>query len=133
MKKIITSAILASYFLVTSCAGLISGSTQNVFLRTSNNEEVEVEVSSASGVQNVKIPASVNVRRANSPLTISVKEKGCIKESKTYSPQKYNVFLFADAIGGIFGLTGTTIDMSSGAAWAYENEIVVNVKDSCKK
>ena len=42
--------------------------------------------------------------------------------------------LLADAIGGLFGLTGTSMDMSSGAAWAYEDNVFVDTKKkkSCK-
>lgn len=134
-NKISICLLLAASILTSSCAGLVGGKTQNVFLRTSDgSENVEVEVTSINGPQTIKIPASIVVTRNQVPLTISVKETRCIKEGKTYATTKYNIWLLADAIGGIFGLTGTTSDMSSGAAWAYEDNVIVNVnkKDGCK-
>ncbi len=113
----------------TSCAGLISGKTQTVFLRSSDgSEDVEVEVSSVSGTQQARVPGTISVARDKMPLTIKVKEDKCRKESTTYASSKYNVMLLADAIGGIFGLTGTSMDMSSGAAWSYEDNVFVDIK-----
>ncbi len=128
MKKTSSFLLIAALLLTTSCAGLISGKTQSVFLRTSDSQEVEAEVVSANGVQNITIPGTVTVPRSKNPLTIKVKEGRCVKSSTEYATTKYNIFLLADVIGGVFGLTGTTIDMSSGAAWAYEDNIYVNVK-----
>lgn len=134
-NKILTPLAFATLLFSTSCAGLISGKTQTVFLRaTDGSDDVEVEVSSMSGTQQVKVPGIVTVARDKMPLTIKVKENKCLKESTTYAPSKYNVMLLADAIGGLFGLTGTSMDMSSGAAWAYEDSVFVDVKkkQSCK-
>ena len=134
-NQIFRSLILGTLFLATSCAGLISGKTQTVFLRTSDgSDDLEVEVSSVNGMQKVTIPSTVTVSRDKMPMTITVKEDKCHKESKTYAPSKYNVMLLADVIGGVFGLTGTSIDMSSGAAWAYEDNVFVDVKKkpACK-
>lgn len=136
MKNKISSCLLvAACIMTSSCAGLISGKTQNVFLRTSDgSDNVNVEVSSVGGTQNVTIPANVVIPRGQTTLAISVKENNCHKESKTYITPKYNIMLLADAIGGLFGLTGTTMDMSSGAAWSYEDNIIVDVKSKhvCK-
>ena len=134
-NKISICLLLTASILTSSCAGLVGGKTQNIFVRTSDgSENVQVDITSATGTQTTKIPSSIVVSRNQMPLTISVKEGKCIKESKTYATTKYNIWLLADAIGGLFGLTGTTSDMSSGAAWAYEDNIVVNVskKDGCK-
>ncbi len=134
MKKlnlIALTILLAS----TSCAGLISGKTQTIFLRSSDGSDgVEANISSMSGNQEVKIPTTISVARDKMPLTIKVKENKCYKETTTYAPSKYNVMLLADAIGGVFGLTGTSMDMSSGAAWSYEDNIFVDVKkkQNCK-
>lgn len=135
--KIKLSHLLAISVLAfsSSCAGLISGETQTVFLRASDgSDNVEAEVSSVNGSQTVSLPGVVTVKRNKAPLTIKVKENKCVKESTTYATSKYNVFLLADAIGGLFGLTGTSMDMSSGAAWAYEDNVMVDLKKkpNCK-
>lgn len=134
-NKVSYSLVLATLLLSTSCAGLISGKTQTIFLRpTDGSDDVEVEVSSVNGSQTVNIPSTVTVSRDKMPLTITVKEDKCRKESKTYATSKYNIMLLADAIGGVFGLTGTSMDMSSGAAWSYEDNVLVDVKkkQGCK-
>ncbi len=127
-NKFISIPLLALCLSATSCAGLISGKTQNVFLRTSDGStDVEVEVTAAGGTQHATIPSVVVVPRGEAPLTVSVKETRCHKAGKTFIPTKYNVMLLADAIGGLFGLTGTTMDMNSGAAWAYDDNAIVNI------
>lgn len=134
-NKVLYSLALATLIFSTSCAGLISGKTQTVFLRASDgSDNIEVDVLSTSGNQQTKIPGTVIVARDKMPLTIKVKESKCHKESTTYAPSKYNVMLLADAIGGVFGLTGTSMDMSSGAAWSYEDNVFVDVKKkpNCK-
>jgi len=136
MKNKIHSLLLVlTCILTTSCAELISGKTQNVFLRTSDgSDDVTAEISSIGGSQTVNIPANVVIPRGQTAVTITVKESKCHEESKTYLTPKYNIMLLADAIGGLFGLTGTSMDMSSGAAWAYDENTIVNVKTkkACK-
>lgn len=133
MKKLVLVSLLIS---LSSCAGLISGKSQNVFLRTSDgSEDVKAEVSSVTGPQEVLLPTTVYIPRNKNPLTIKVLENKCFKKTKTYVNPEYNPMLAANLLGGLLGLTGTTIDMNSGAAWEYEKNVVVNVKKkrSCRR
>ena len=136
IKKIIQSVtLLSSIFILSSCAGLIGGKNQTIFLMpTGNADEVEVEVITARGRRDVTIPGSIQVPRNKMPLRINVKETRCIKSSKTFVPSQYNIFLVTNALGGVFGLIGTTMDMNSGAAWAYDDNVHVNVREkrSCR-
>ena len=94
-----------------------------------------MDVVSANGVQTVVIPSVVTVQRANQPITINVKDTKCIRPSTTIVSDKLSMWFFGDFFMSIFGLTGTTVDVTSGAMWNYDDNIVVPVyeKKSCKK
>ncbi|MDA7705378.1 hypothetical protein N8772_02750 [Rickettsiales bacterium] len=116
---------------MSSCAGIIGGKTQNIYLIPNDydSDNVEVEVSNGKGMrQTVEIPLSIQVQRSESPLIIKVKENKCYKSTKTYVSSQYNPMLLANVPGGIFGLTGTAIDMDSGAAWGYDQTVRVSLK-----
>ena len=135
MKKI--SLSLAAIFLLSSCAGIISGKNQNIYLVPTNasTETVEVKVQNNAGMaQTIDIPGTISVKRQESVLIIEVKNSKCYKSTKTYSTPKYNVMLASNAVGGLFGITGTAMDLESGAAWSYDNTIYVNTKETgrCK-
>jgi hypothetical protein len=136
MKKIFIS--FSILFLLSSCAGLISGENQNVYIVPSNSdvETINVEVSNGNGMsQTIEIPSNIQVQRSESPLVIKVKGNKCYKPTKTYSSASYNPMLLANVPGGIFGLIGTAIDMDSGAAWKYDDVVRVNVNKqrSCRR
>ncbi len=129
--------ILALSLLVlqgVSCARIISGTTQTLTIQTSNGKNVKAVVQSATGTQNITIPNSITVVRSKEPLKIIVKAEKCNQESTQISTPKYNPVALDDLSFGVFGLTSTTVDLSSGAIWNYDNNIMVNVnsKENCK-
>lgn len=133
-KKV--SLFLVLSLLTSSCAGLISGSDQDIFITSSRGHQgVEVAVIDKSGAsRNVKLPASVNVRRSQSPLIIKVKDSRCYEQSQRSVSSKWNTMMIVDVIWGVIGLTSTTVDMNSGAAYSYDDTVLVNTnkKSSCK-
>mgnify|MGYP000616228211 FL=1 len=135
MKKTIL-AYLTLVLLTSSCAGLISGSSQDVFLRSSNGDsDVEATIVTKNGIQDVTIPATVKVKRSKAPLEVTVKESRCYKKSKSYASASYNPMLAANILGSVFGLTSTTVEMNNGNAYTYEDTVFVNVrkKSSCRR
>ncbi|MDA7705379.1 hypothetical protein N8772_02755 [Rickettsiales bacterium] len=81
-----------------------------------------------------QVPGFVSVSRDNENLIVTVKENECYKSSQTTIPYKTNPFIFANILGGLYGLTSTTTDRVSGAAWTYDETVYVNTrkKRSCK-
>lgn len=134
IKKI--SFFLLISMLTSSCAGLISGSDQNVFITSSRGHQgVDATVIDQSGgSRDVKLPASVNVKRSKAPLTVKIKESRCYKQSQKNVPSKWNVMMLVDVLWGFIGLTSTAVDMNSGAAYAYEDTVLVNTekKPGCR-
>lgn len=131
-KKILTSIVLSVFTF--SCAGLISGSDQDIFIRSSSGDEnVKAVVKSQNGEQTIAIPATVKVKRSKAPLTVRVTDK-CYKKSNSYASANWNPFLLANIFGSIFGLTSTTVEIGNGNAYTYENNIFVNTnkKSSCR-
>ena len=133
MKKIVLTLLTVA--MLSGCASIVNGRNKNINLLSSTGEETEVDVVSANGVQTVVIPSVVTVQRANQPITINVKDTKCIRPSTTIVSDKLSMWFFGDFFMSIFGLTGTTVDVTSGAMWNYDDNIVVPVyeKKSCKK
>ena len=133
MKKI--ALLILTIAMLSGCASIVNGRNKNINLLSSTGEETEVDVVSANGVQTVVIPSVVTVQRANQPITINVKDTKCIRPSTTIVSDKLSMWFFGDFFMSIFGLTGTTVDVTSGAMWNYDDNIVVPVyeKKSCKK
>lgn len=133
MKKIVLTLLTVT--MLSGCASIVNGRNKNINLLSSTGEETEVDVVSANGVQTVVIPSVVTVQRANQPITINVKDTKCIRPSTTIASDKLSMWFFGDFFMSIFGLTGTTVDVTSGAMWNYDDNIVVPVyeKKSCKK
>ena len=128
MKKI--SFICSIMFTLSSCATMFNGTTQNINIMTSNGDTVKADISSTDGMQSVTLPTVVSVSKGNTPLTISVKEDKCHRQTVTMADNHLDMFFLAN----YFNLwTGTTTDISNGAMWRYDNNIIVPVyrKDSC--
>ncbi len=119
--KNFTSALLIAAF-TSSCATIISSNTQNVTLTPSDPDiEAEVLIRNGSNQVNTKIPSVVMLKKDKSPLIVTVKENKCYKRSNTYSKPDYDIIMI---LGGV---PGTITDMSTGAAWKYQDNIYINV------
>jgi hypothetical protein len=130
--KILALSLLALQSV--SCAKLISGNTQTIAIQTSNGKNVEAVVQSSTATENIIIPNSIIVARSKKPLKIVVKADKCNQVSTRVSAPKHNPVALANAFFGVFGLTSTAVDLSSGAIWEYESNIMVNInsKENCK-
>ena len=127
MDKHIASLLVL--LLTASCGGILGGKTQSVrLLPVGSADEFEVEVVSSMGSQVVEVPGVVMVKRDEAPLQIKVKETRCIKSSTTHVPSKWNLYAIGNLFISVFGFTGTTVDMSSGSAWGYDENVFVGVK-----
>ena len=127
MTKYIASLLVL--LLTASCGGMLGGKTQSIqLLPAGSADEFEVEVVSGRGSQIVEVPGVVRVKRDEAPLQIKVKETRCVKSSTTYVPSKWNLYAIGNLFISVFGFTGTTVDMSSGSAWGYDDNVFVRAK-----
>lgn len=133
-----THAVLAAAVLATTtlagCASVFDGGNQSVNIRPSTvGGQVAVKVTSKSGTQNVQIPGTVSVDHDKSELMVTV-DDNCYEPSQMSSSPSVNPWAIGNVLFGLFGLTGTTVDMNSGNAWKYDDTITVPTtkKASCK-
>lgn len=130
MKKI--ALTLATAVALTGCATVFDGGSKTINLIPTNGKDVRVSVRSDGGVQETNIPGIINVKRSKDDLYVTVIDK-CYEGSHVIQHEVTPAF-FGNILFGIFGLTGTTVDMSSGNMWKYDNTVTIatSKKDSCK-
>ncbi len=130
MKKIVLS--LAGIMLLSGCATIVTGSTQTVNMSTSSGKQANAIVASADGSFPVVLPQAVTVKKSSENLIINVTESDCVVPTTTMVVPHQQSWFWGNIILG--GLIGSTTDSASGAAWEYDNNILVNValKDGCK-
>jgi len=122
MNKILF--LLLTSLTLSSCATIISGKTQNVVIQTSNGQTgVEAELRSGAMLQTITLPATVMIKKDETPLTVMIKDSKCFKKTITTSnTPKYDLIMI---LGGI---PGTITDMKTGAAWKYESNLIATVQ-----
>ncbi len=133
MKKVIINLLSVSLLslLLQNCATVFTGSTADVSVNSSNGKKVDVEVQSINGTQNISIPASVSVKKGNSPIQIRVKDK-CYEETSRSVPSKISWVGLVNFLFGTFGTTSAFVDVSNGSFWTYEDSVTVPVSKKSK-
>jgi hypothetical protein len=133
MKKSIM--ILLTCILLSGCASIVKGRSKSINLMTSTGEQVEVDIVSASGTQQVTIPSSINVRKDNHIITVNVKESDCYRYSTIIVSEKVEPWVLVNLGLTYSASSGTTTDALSGAMWTYDDNFVVPVykKSACQK
>ncbi len=129
MRKFLLICFLT--FCLSSCATMFHGTTKEVNIMTSNGDTVKADISSALGVQTVILPSTVSVKKGNIPITVSVKEDECHRPTVYKSENHLDIFFLGNAFNY---WTGTSTDISNGAMWTYDDNIIVPIyrKDVCK-
>jgi uncharacterized protein YceK len=134
MKKLYALFVVAA---LPGCASIISGSSQHVNIQpsTSAHGRVDAEVTTKSGVQTVRLPAVITVKRSSQDIVVRVNEEDnpCLEETRTVISSGFNALVLANIITG--GTLGSTTDGITGAMWKYDDVTIVPVqgKESCKK
>ena len=102
---------------LASCASVIDGGNQSVNLRPSSvGGTVSAKVTSKNGTQSIQMPGSISVDHDKSELLITVDDP-CYEPSQMSSSSSLNPWALGNLLMSVFGLTGTTVDMTSGNAW----------------
>lgn len=118
--------------LLSGCSTIIEGSKQTVNISTGMDKQIRAVVTSSDGTMPVMLPQAVAVDKSSNDIVINIKDSGCVLPSTTIVKSHLNPWFWGNIIFG--GLLGSTTDSVSGAAWEYDNNILVNValKDDCK-
>jgi hypothetical protein len=128
--------LIVVLFFSNSCALIFSGKHQNINIMTSDpSASVEAEIVDKGSAKKVILPTSVTVARSSNNVMINIKENSCYKSSQAVVTSRFNWVALLDVFWGLFGLTSTTTDSSTGAIWKYDDNVVVNTtkKEGCKK
>lgn len=129
MNKIVLS--LMGIMLLSGCSTIIEGSTQTVNFSTGMDKQIHAVITSSGGTMPVILPQALAVNKSSNDLVINIKDGNCVLPSTTIVKSHLNPWFWGNIIFG--GLIGSTTDSASGAAWEYDNNILVNValKDGC--
>lgn len=118
--------------LLSGCSTIIEGSTQTVNFSTGMDKQIHAVITSSGGTIPVILPQALAVNKSSNDLVINIKDGNCVLPSTTIVKSHLNPWFWGNIIFG--GLIGSTTDSASGAAWEYDNNILVNValKDGCQ-
>lgn len=112
MKKIFLFAVSSMLLVVSGCATIIDGESQQVSFN-SNPDGATVLV---NGVAVGKTPVSYLMKRGDGNI-VTVKKDGYKSVERTLTTQMNGMFFGNIIFGGLFG---STTDSSTGAAYEYE-------------
>ncbi|MCP4355490.1 MAG: hypothetical protein GY793_07645 [Proteobacteria bacterium] len=133
MGKITNSLLVTvSIMLLTGCAGMFTGSNKSINVSSSDGKQVKAKIASSKGISDIMLPAVYQADRDQSGIYVSINDE-CY-ENYTYIVQsRLNWPFFINFFASAFGLTGTTMDVSSGNMWTYDDMSIIptRLKDSC--
>lgn len=131
MKKIVL--LILTTTVLSGCASIIKGKTQNINVMTSNEKEVEATIFTSAGMQEMNIPRVVMVPKDSQDITINVKEGACNKETVAVVSSHIEPWFWGNIFMG--GIWGSSTDSATGAMWQYDDQVTVTIdeKVSCNK
>lgn len=131
---LLSLCVLMSIVLCFSgCATIVSGSRQQINIRTSNGQEVKATITSDEGVKDVLLPTVFDAKRANRDILIDVKETNSYETSSTIIRKKINPWVFGNILLWIGSLFGSTTDVASKSMWEYDDVVIVPVQKKSGK
>lgn len=119
--------VTVAAILMASCATIIAGRTQAVYVETPEVEGARCDFSDSKSVQSLlpSTPGAVMVRKGDGPLTVTCRKEGyetkIVKVEETVSGLVFGNIL----LGGVVGII---IDATTGAAQKYPDKLVVWLK-----
>lgn len=122
MKKILIAVLGIICF--TGCATILGGGgEQNIsFVSQDPDATPRVNIISSSGNQSVELPTTLKIKGSKEDISITVLDD-CYKKTTQNVSSHTNPYFFGNFLLG--GVIGSTTDSSSGAAWEYDNTVVV--------
>lgn len=116
--------LITLLLVLSSCASIIQGDEQKVQIKTASGEPAECELTGYEYSENVSIPAEVTVNRSSYILKVDCRGENGVAGS---------VDVMSDVSGWGYGGAalglgvGAIVDSSTGAAFAYPEEIIVEL------
>ena len=107
---------LAALILVSGCASIISGTTQEVAVNSSPDGATCDITRQGVRLQQVVTPASAMVQRTNRDLLVSCTKPGYQAATAT-DPSGVEPWVFGNLLAG--GVIGLVVDLSTGAVNKY--------------
>ncbi len=132
MKKLaLLSSACFGFSLLTGCASIVSGNQQKIKVLTPPAQNARCALENNKGKWYVDhTPNSIVVHRSNKDLFLTCEKPGYGKSS-TKVQSKVKGLIFGNIIFG--GIIGGVIDIASGSAFDYPNEIKVPMSPSAQK
>jgi len=119
MNRIAPTVILvASMFLGSGCATILTDDFHQMNVSTSNGEDTMVTIDGASK----SAPGIVSVMKANQDKILVAENSNCTQETflkKTIEP----TFFINIIAGGVFG---SSTDYYTGKMWKYQDSVVIS-------
>ena len=120
------SIIIACSLLTTSCASIVSGSSQDIAVSTSPNIKASCKLSNDKGSWDLsETPATAKIERSYEDLEVKCSNKE--KSGQITNKAETEAWVFGNVLFG--GLIGILVDGVTGSASSYDDEIVVPVED----
>ena len=123
MKKLFVLSLCV--VILSGCATIIGGTKQNIQI-TAQDPDVtpKVIVESKGGPQEITLPATLKVKRAKQDILLTINDD-CYKKNTQGISSNINALIFVNALFLGWGLFSSTTDALTGAAWEYDERIVV--------
>ena len=122
MKKFLI--LLASLFLLSSCASTMSGSSQNITV-TSNVQGATCTLSNDKGTWTLTTPGSAVITSSRVNLALTCVKDGYINGVASLPSTHKDSATWGNVILG--GGIGYIIDRKSGAAFIYPQQVTVDL------
>ncbi|PIR32747.1 MAG: hypothetical protein COV36_03815 [Alphaproteobacteria bacterium CG11_big_fil_rev_8_21_14_0_20_44_7] len=119
--------LLSAMFLISSCASIIQGDTQEIAVNLLGAESAECSVTDLDGTRKFTAPDTITIRRSYNTASVfcstSDGESGDVKLLSDVSNWGYG--------GAVLGLgVGAGVDTATGAAFEYPDKITVKIGES---
>ena len=123
MKKLIALVFIA--LPLAACATLFGGGgSQTMNIMTHDDKPAKAKIVNGSNSFAVTLPTSVQVKRKNSPIMVNIIADDNTQNTLYTVEQRINIWALVDLFGGVFS---TTTDLATGAAWCYDEGVIVPV------
>lgn len=126
MKNLLLAVCLLISGILTGCASIVSGHQQSISVTTDPVQGANCTLENNKGTWYVpSTPGSVTINRSYENLNVECKKKGFPKAHKSIASSTK-----AMAFGNIFvaPVVGTAVDVATGAAYDYPQEIRVPIE-----
>ena len=130
MKKLSAALILAiSSFALSGCATLFGGGTsQTVNLIPSDGKSHNVTITAPNQEKySATIPKAIPVNKSYKDIVVTVEESETSKADTVIVKSKMDPWFLGDVVA--LSLLSSSIDCLSGAAWRYDDNVTIEIKE----